>query len=86
MHFIPTYLDGAKYSGMDKVSFVEDSLLKTILDPFLNTLPHLYIYINKYNMDIYIISIHVLISLIFYEFSITCRFNETYTYSITNTY
>lgn len=43
------------------------------------------IYINKY-MYIYIISIHVFICLILYESSITHRFNETHTYSITNTY
>ena len=29
---------GAKYSRMDQVKFVEDSLKKVLLGPFLNTL------------------------------------------------
>ena len=32
---------GAKYSRMDQVKFLEDSLLKFLLGPFLNTLSHL---------------------------------------------
>ena len=33
---------GTKYSRMDQVKFVEDSLYKNLLGPFLNTLSHMF--------------------------------------------
>ena len=39
-----------KYSRMGQVKFEEDSLLKILIGPFLNTLSHMPIYFNTVNM------------------------------------
>ena len=46
-----------KYSRMCQVEFVEDSLQKILLGPFLNTLSHIYFRTSLYSLLIVILLI-----------------------------